>query len=166
LRKLIFVSVGTDLITIASLDFVIIVILGELAYGKFHRFFLTFFQPLTQVLPLPDQGGHDSVEKLVLNVDKTNFVIFERRRDVLLSDQYVVRYGNEIVRRVDSVKYLGLHLDSKISFSGQISHIRKKILPVIFALRRSRPLITHSTAMTVYYAYVFFSQLSYLNPIC
>jgi hypothetical protein len=101
---------------------------------------------------------------LALNVDKTNFVIFERRRDVLLSDQYVVRYGNEIVRRVDSVKYLGLHLDSKISFSGQISHIRKKILPIMFALRRSRHLITHSTAMSIYYAYVF-SQLSYLNPI-
>jgi hypothetical protein len=26
-------------------------------------------------------------------------------------------------------------------------------------------LITHSTAMSIYYAYVFFSQLSYLNPI-
>jgi hypothetical protein len=48
---------------------------------------------------------------LALNVDKTNFINFERRSDVLLSDQYVVRYGNEIVRRVDSVKYLGLHLD-------------------------------------------------------
>jgi hypothetical protein len=59
---------------------------------------------------------------LALNVDKTNFVIFERRRDVFLSDQYVVRYENEIVRRVDSV-----HLDYKISFSGQICHIRKDI---------------------------------------
>jgi hypothetical protein len=86
---------------------------------------------------------------LALNVDKTNFVIFERRRDVFLSDQYVVRYGNEIVRRVDSV-----HLDSKISFSGQICHIRKKILPIMFALRRSRHLITHGTA--IYYACVFF----------
>jgi hypothetical protein len=43
---------------------------------------------------------------LAHNVDKTNFVIFDRRRDVLLSDQYVVRYGDEILRRVDSVKYL------------------------------------------------------------
>jgi hypothetical protein len=40
---------------------------------------------------------------LALNVDKTTFVIFERRHDILLSDQYVVRYGNEIVRRVNSV---------------------------------------------------------------
>jgi hypothetical protein len=85
-------------------------------------------------------------------VEKTNFVIFERRGDVLLSDQYVVRYGNEIVRRVDSVKYLVV----KISFSGQICHIRKKILPIMFALRRSRHLITHGTAMSIFYAYVFF----------
>jgi hypothetical protein len=38
---------------------------------------------------------------LVPNVDKTNFGNFERRRDVLLSDQYVVCYGNENVRRVE-----------------------------------------------------------------
>jgi hypothetical protein len=37
-------------------------------------------------------------------------------------------------------------------------------LPIMFALRRSRHLITHSTAMSIYSAYVF-SQLSYLNPI-
>jgi hypothetical protein len=90
---------------------------------------------------------------LALNVDKTNLVIFDRRRIVLLSDQYVVRYGNEIVRKVDSGEYLGLHPDSKISFSGQICHIRKKILPIMFALRSFRHLITHSTAK------------SYLNPI-
>jgi hypothetical protein len=75
---------------------------------------------------------------LALNVDKTNLVIFERRRDALLSDQYVVRYGNEIMRRLDSVKYLGLHLvlDSKISFSGQICHItlRKKIIGSIISI--------------------------------
>jgi hypothetical protein len=86
----------------------------------------------------------------------TLFFIFKRRRDVLLSDQYVVRYRNEIVRRVDSVNYLGLHLDSKISFSGQICHIRKKILSVMFALQTFRYLTTHSTAMSIYYAYIFF----------
>jgi hypothetical protein len=59
-------------------------------------------------------------------VDNTNFVILERRRDAL-----VVRYGNEIERRVDSVKYLGLHLVSKNSFCGQICHIRTEILPII-----------------------------------
>jgi hypothetical protein len=34
----------------------------------------------------------------------------------------------------------------------------------MFALRRSRHLITYNTAMSIYYAFVF-SQQSYLNPI-
>jgi hypothetical protein len=94
----------------------------------------------------------------------TNFVIFERRRDVLLSDQYVVCYGNEIVRRVDSVKYLGLHLDSKISFSVQICHIWKKILPIMLALRGYRDdLITPGTAMSINYAYSLINILAALQ---
>jgi exonuclease III len=101
---------------------------------------------------------------LALNVEKTNFILFERRSPICLSDNHVVRFGNGIVKRVDSVKYLGLHLDTKLSFSGHIRHVRKKILPIMFALRRSRHLITYNTAMSIYYAYVF-SQLSYLNPI-
>jgi Reverse transcriptase (RNA-dependent DNA polymerase) len=101
---------------------------------------------------------------LSLNVEKTNLIIFERRNDVRLSDHHVVSYGGEIVQRVDSVKYLGLYLDSKINFAGHIQNIRKKILPIMFALRRTRHLITRETAIAIYYAYVF-SRFSYLNPI-
>jgi hypothetical protein len=75
----------------------------------------------------------------------------------------VVCYGNEIVRRVDSVKYLGLHLDSKISFYSRICCIRKKILPIMFALRRSRHLITHDTVISVNYAYVFFHDIQLIS---
>jgi exonuclease III len=101
---------------------------------------------------------------LALNVEKTNFVLFERRSAIRLSDNHVVRYGDGIVQRVDTIKYLGLYLDTKLGFSDHVRHIRKRILPIMFALRRSRHLITYNTAMSIYYAYVF-SQLSYLNPI-
>jgi hypothetical protein len=35
----------------------------------------------------------------------------------------------------------------------------------MFALRRSRHLITHGTAMSIYYIYVFFRNYRILNPI-
>jgi hypothetical protein len=55
---------------------------------------------------------------LALNVEKTNFVLFERRRSAIrLCDNHVVRYGDDIVQRVDTIKYLGLYLDTKLRFS-------------------------------------------------
>jgi hypothetical protein len=38
-----------------------------------------------------DMINEDMTNLLAINVDKTNFVNFERRRDVLLSDQLVIR---------------------------------------------------------------------------
>jgi hypothetical protein len=60
----------------------------------------------------------------------TILVSFERRSDVL-------------ERKVDSD-------------SGQICHIRRKIWPIMFALRRFRHLIKHGTDIGhVHYPYVF-----------
>jgi hypothetical protein len=57
---------------------------------------------------------------LALNVEKTNFVLFERRSAIRLTDNHVVRYGDGIVQRVDTIKYLGLYLDTKLGFSDLV----------------------------------------------
>jgi hypothetical protein len=60
-----------------------------------------------------------SANMLALNVEETNFVLFERRSTIRLLDNHVMRYGDGIVQRVDTIKYLGLYLDTNLGFSGQ-----------------------------------------------
>jgi hypothetical protein len=67
-----------------------------------------------------------SSNMLALNVEKTKFVLFERRSAIRMSDNHVVRYGDGITQGVDPIKYLGLYLDTKLGFSDHIRHIRKK----------------------------------------
>jgi hypothetical protein len=40
-----------------------------------------------------------------------------------LADNNVVRYGTGIPQRVDTIKYLGLYLDTKLGFSDHLRHI-------------------------------------------
>jgi hypothetical protein len=40
-----------------------------------------------------------SANMLALNVEKTNFVLFERRPAILLPDNHVLRYGDGIVQK-------------------------------------------------------------------
>jgi hypothetical protein len=98
-----------------------------------------------------------SANMLALNVEKTNFILFERRSAIRLSDNHVVLYGDGIVQREDTIKYLVLYLDTKLDFFGHIRHIMKKILPIMFALRRLRHLITYNTAMSIIICISIFS---------
>jgi hypothetical protein len=57
-----------------------------------------------------------------------------------------------------------LHLDSFMKFDQHIDNLRKKITPILFALRRTRQYITYEAAMAIYFSHIF-SRLTYLNPI-
>ena len=55
------------------------------------------------------------VNKLILNVDKTNYIIFGTRNITNFNcDLY---YRNDKINRVSSTKFLGVHLDEKLSWN-------------------------------------------------
>ena len=60
--------------------------------------------------------------KLSINIDKTNFVIFR-------SPQKRVNYvpklfmNNMLLKQEDSIKYLGIHIDSHLNWKSQIIYI-------------------------------------------
>jgi hypothetical protein len=51
---------------------------------------------------------------LALNIEKANFILFERWSAICLSDNHIVRNGDGIVQRVDTIKYLSLYLNTKL----------------------------------------------------
>lgn len=77
------------------------------------------------------------INKLQLNINKTNYIIFDKHNTI---DHTIpnITVNNETITRVNQTKYLGLTIDRKLFWQGHISKIKNKIRPIVFAIRRLR----------------------------
>jgi hypothetical protein len=99
-----------------------------------------------------------SANGMILNVDKTNIVRFclRGKRD---HDLFVTCNGQP-VPQVDQVKYLGLIIDSGLTWSPHIDQLCDRLSSACFALGRLRPSLNLSNIKKAYYGY-FHSILAY-----
>lgn len=84
--------------------------------------------------------------RLSLNESKTQVLVFSLRR---------------IQADLVPVKYLGVHLDSGLTWEVHVSHLMKKLNSAIFAIRSLRGLVPLDVLMTTYYG-CFFSHATYM----
>ena len=64
--------------------------------------------------------------KLALNVDKTNFVIFHSPQKPLY-ENITIKFGKQHVTKAKHVKFLGLLLDENLSWKHHLSELSKKL---------------------------------------
>ena len=64
--------------------------------------------------------------KLSLNVEKSNFLIFHPYQKNILTD-LKLSVRNKDIKQVDHIKYLGVFFDSHLTWKKQITFISKKI---------------------------------------
>lgn len=103
-----------------------------------------------------------------MSISKTKFMIFcgNKRTNNDTNDKIFsqVCFNDKIIESVDSFSYLGLTLDSALSWRQHIEKIIKKIAPFIGVLRRIRYFVNKPMLMQLYYAFVH-SRLIYCLPI-
>jgi len=63
--------------------------------------------------------------KLPLNYSKTFYMIFNS--DKKQSSPFKVQIGSHLINRVNSTKYLGMHLDNKLNWDTHISKLESKL---------------------------------------
>ena len=81
-----------------------------------------------------------SVNKLSLNVDKTQILIFDNAN---FSVKINIGIGNKYhIKECKSYKYLGLYVDNKLKFNLHVDYIKKKIQKRIGAMYRGSSLYT------------------------
>lgn len=79
-------------------------------------------------------------------------------------DEFRLYYNDEEIQSCNSAKYLGLTITRDLSWSSHIDCIRKRIVPMIGALRRIRQHVGNEILMKLYYAHVY-SHLSFMSVV-
>lgn len=102
--------------------------------------------------------------KLTINAKKTKSMIISQRKSIA-SNNLNLKIGNiDIVEQVQSYRYLGLTLQSNLSWNEHVSSISKKISGLCGVIRRLGNRVNSRTLLSIYYACVH-SHLSYLSEI-
>ena len=104
-----------------------------------------------------------SCNRLLINVSKTNFVLFTTRQREqhfnLHPFLHQLKLSSTPISKKDTVKFLGLQIDKNVTFKNHIECTCKKILNGIYALSRAAKAISGTDLKTLYSALI----LPYLN---
>ena len=99
-----------------------------------------------------------NANKLSLNIDKTNFMLFTPRNSSRCIDDIVIN-GIRIAE-VTETKFLGVIIDNTLKWSTHILYTRKKIAKGIGILLKARKCFNNETLLSLYHTFVY-PYLSY-----
>lgn len=95
--------------------------------------------------------------KLCINISKTHFMFFASRNCHCIDSMLL---ENSTVKRVYSTKFLGVHIDEKLSWSVHIHELITKLSKSVGLLRVSSECIPRNVLLSIFFAF-FYSQVSY-----
>ena len=93
---------------------------------------------------------------LKLNIEKTKIVQFSLKSE----QEFQIIYDTNTLASVQSSKFLGVTIDTKLNWKQHVDDLRAKISVFIYALRTIATLVSREAGMSSYYAYVY-SRIRY-----
>ena len=104
------------------------------------------------------------MNRLSLNIDKTNFVIFHPFNKPLKYNVTIKINNIKAISEKRYIKYLGVLIDSTLSWKDHISNTSNKLSRAIGILYKLRPFVTTKIMTNIYYALIY-SHLVYAIEI-
>ena len=95
-----------------------------------------------------------NVNRLSLNTDKTNFTIFHPYNKPLKS-QVIIKIQKNVIVQKDYIKYLGVIIDSTLTWKNQIKNIANKISRAIGVMYKLRPYLNMTLLKSIYYSLIY-----------
>ena len=89
---------------------------------------------------------------LLLNIKKTNFMQFSLKPNQRTDD--LLGYRANFILNTNSTSFLGLTLDSSLSWNLHIEQICNKPNSACYIIRSLRPIISTQNLRTIYFSYV------------
>lgn len=96
--------------------------------------------------------------KLIINTEKTKYVMFHKRRKV---ENITLILNNSILERVASIKFLGLHVDENLTWTNHIDYVITKLNSTYYAIRNLRHIMDRKYLLNIYYSLAY-SHIKYL----
>ncbi len=87
---------------------------------------------------------------LTVNTTKTKLMFFGTNHTLSNIDPPNIVSNKEGIEIVDTYKYLGVMLDSKLTFTHHVTYLRKKSISRVKMLGKVRPMVDQSIALTIY----------------
>ena len=98
-----------------------------------------------------------AVNKLSLNVSKTNFMVFSNSRKI---ENLEIKINNTAIDRVNSTKFLGVLIDENLNWKEHIKSVRAKLSKGMFMLNRVKYVLQYD-AMLMLYNSIVLPHLTY-----
>ena len=99
----------------------------------------------TELLKLADWFA---LNKLSLNVSKTNFIVFNNQN--IEASKFIIHLSGSNISRVNSTKFLGVEIDEKLSWKKHTESVERKLSSALFLIRKIRYKINCKTAQNLY----------------
>ena len=93
-----------------------------------------------------------SSNKLTLNHDKTNFMLFTPRKKFLHS--FALKMHNKSVNKTSVAKYLGILVNDNLKWNDHIKHLCKKVSQICGLFRYVRHYVRQNTLLMLYNSFV------------
>ena len=100
--------------------------------------------------------------KLSLNIRKTSIIIFKTRRK--RTGNIIVKINDTEIKHVESTKFLGIYIDSNLTWKVHINHIVNKVAKTTGILYKARHFFSSQALRTLYYSLIY-PYLNYGNII-
>ena len=101
--------------------------------------------------------------RLSLNVSKTEFIVFQPRRQKL-KERITLKLNNTTLYESFKLKYLGLILDYELNWKAHITELSKKLARAVGLMYKIRHFCPEEIIKTLYFS-IFNSHLSYGLPV-
>jgi hypothetical protein len=90
------------------------------------------------------------LNKLSLNIKKTNYIVFKNKYSNKPNINLNIKIDDTAIQQVDTTKFLGLLIDSNLSWHSHTQHISKIISKYNGVIRKVRPFLPQESLHTLY----------------
>ena len=105
-----------------------------------------------------------TANKLVLNLDKTCYMLFKPKNKEICDSAIKICIGNHEIKRVNSTKFLGVQIDANLTWKEHVDDICTKISRTIGVLNRLKETVPRRIHLTLYNTMIL-PYISYCNII-